>query len=68
MSEKLKPCPFCGAKAFMWKTNRHTYIQCDRFTASDTAGHLVQVSERTEKDTIEAWNMRKHEEEDNDKV
>ena len=58
MSEKLKPCPFCGAKAFMWKTNSHTYIQCDRFTASDTAGHLVQVSERTEKDAIEAWNRR----------
>jgi hypothetical protein len=58
MKIELKSCPFCGAKAFMWKTNHHTYIQCDNSSPPDTEGHFVQVSERTEEEAVKKWNRR----------
>ena len=61
MSEELKGCPFCGADAFMWRTNHHVYIQCDKFNASDNHGHMVQVSARTEEEAILKWNDRYYE-------
>ena len=30
--EDLKPCPFCGSKPFVWRTNYRTYIECPNLT------------------------------------
>lgn len=51
----LKPCPFCGAEAYMWSWNYGTAIQCSKFN-NDT--HLIQVRGKTEKEAVEQWNMR----------
>lgn len=56
--DRLKPCPFCGGRASMWKTNYHVYIQCDNFNTDDANGHLVEVSANTEEEAIRAWNGR----------
>lgn len=55
---ELKPCPFCGAKAFVWRTNHQTYIQCELFDATTHGRHLIQVSGDTDTKAIEAWNRR----------
>lgn len=55
---ELKPCPFCGAEAYMWQTNYQTYIQCGRFDATTHGRHLIQISADTEEDAIETWNRR----------
>lgn len=36
MDEKvnLKPCPFCGSKAYMWQWNGGTVIQCEKFNST----------------------------------
>ena len=52
--EDLRPCPFCGGKAYMWQTNYHTYIQCD----NNTDGHLVQISASTEAEAVRRWESR----------
>lgn len=51
----LKPCPFCGAPAHMWKTNYCVYIECKEYNAAD---HQIEVSGRTEEEAAEAWNRR----------
>ena len=59
--EKLKLCPFCGAGAFVWKTNHHVYIQCSKFNAAnDSHGHMVRVSADTYSQAAELWNERKN--------
>lgn len=58
MKVELKPCPFCGAEAYMWKTDKFTCIQCDNFSSSVIGGHLVQISERTEEEAVKKWNRR----------
>lgn len=60
--EKLKPCPFCGGKADVWRTNYHVYIQCENFCMDDRFEHLVQVSGDTEEQALEAWNRRANDE------
>ena len=56
----LKPCPFCGANAYIWSWNYGTAIQCSKFNAKS---HLVQVTGNTICETIERWNERKESEE-----
>ncbi len=51
----LKPCPFCGAPAHMWRTNYRVYVECNRYDAKD---HQVELSARTEEEAAEAWNRR----------
>lgn len=51
----LKPCPFCGAKAFIWHTYRTTYIECERFSPE----HEVMIRADTDKEAFEIWNTRK---------
>ena len=55
MEEKLKPCPFCGGEAFLWRTNHIVFIQCSNYNANS---HLVEVRAKNDKDAIEAWNRR----------
>ncbi len=52
--EQLKPCPFCGKPANMWKTNYATYIECLEYDQ----WHRVQISARTENQAISWWNLR----------
>ena len=59
MENELKKCPFCGADAFMWRTNHYVYIQCEKYNAIERSGqHLVQVSGRTEEEAVRRWNNR----------
>ena len=51
----LKPCPFCGSKPFVWRTNYRTYIECPNLTAES---HRIMMSGRSDKEAIEAWNRR----------
>lgn len=55
MSNKLKPCPFCGAEAHMWSWNYGTAIQCSKFNSHN---HVIQVSAETSAEAIERWNTR----------
>lgn len=54
----LKPCPFCGGKAYMWQTNYQTFIQCEHYDAKAHGRHLIQVSGESEESATEAWNRR----------
>ena len=56
--EELKPCPFCGGKAFMWSWNGGTRIDCENWNANDDRVHYVGVGARTKEKAIEAWNRR----------
>ena len=55
MSE-LKPCPFCGNKARVWRTNYATFVECVNYSAKS---HQVELSAVTEEEAIKAWNTRK---------
>ena len=52
---ELKPCPFCGGEAFVWRTSHRTWIECENYNV-DT--HRVAFSSTCEKEVIEAWNRR----------
>ena len=52
---ELKPCPFCGSKPFVWRTNHRTYIECPNLTADS---HRIMMSGKTDKEAIEEWNRR----------
>ena len=53
--EGLKPCPFCGAPASMWKWNGGTRIDCGRFQATK---HIVGIEGRTDDEAMRLWNTR----------
>lgn len=52
MSE-LKPCPFCGASAKLWRWNGGTRIDCSEW---DSKKHLVGVYGKTDEEAVENWN------------
>lgn len=56
--EELKPCPFCGGQANMWKWNGGVRIDCSRWRASNENTHFVGIGARTEEEAIKAWNRR----------
>lgn len=51
----LKPCPFCGAEAFMWTWTHGTAIECSNYHVDR---HRVQIEARTEREAVERWNQR----------
>ena len=51
----LKPCPFCGAEAYVWTWNYGSAIQCSKFNSNS---HLIQVEGKTKAEAIERWNTR----------
>ncbi len=54
MSEKLKPCPFCGRKAFVDDSGRYEdiiVVQCCECCSEGAIGE-------TRKEAIKAWNKR----------
>lgn len=52
---ELKPCPFCGSKPFVWRTNYRTYIECPNLT---TDSHRIMMSGKSDEEAIESWNCR----------
>lgn len=58
---ELKPCPFCGSPAHMWKWNYGVAIECSKF---DPKYHLVQMEGKNEEEVIEAWNRRANDDND----
>lgn len=52
--EKLKPCPFCGGKAYAnetdWKGWWHGWVICEKCGA--------KIEKQTKDEAIEAWNKR----------
>lgn len=69
MTDKLKPCPFCGGEAIMYTIEAHghaiatfmpdygggTFIECTECTCA--------IAEESEDTAIEAWNRRAGEQE-----
>ncbi len=66
MTDKLKPCPFCGGEVRVFFTNyinlnKKTYhLNCNRcntyFGLTENSRYVS--AETTEKELIEAWNRR----------
>ena len=52
---ELRPCPFCGAPAFVWRTSWDTYIECSKYHADH---HRVMVCAPNDKMAAELWNRR----------
>lgn len=51
MSEKLKPCPFCGCKNIrLWETTS-PWVQCEKCLSSAATGY-------TKEEAVENWNRR----------
>lgn len=57
--DNLRPCPFCGAEAFIWRTNHRTYIECKNY---NSINHLVRITSQNDERAIERWNMRESDE------
>ena len=58
---KLKPCPFCGKPAHLWRTNISTYIECSEYSPRR---HQVCIIGKTDEAAAKKWNERKGEQED----
>lgn len=57
MTDKLKPCPFCGGKAALKTMGNGYYVDCaleKEFCAVIPSTWSYQTAE----DAIEAWNAR----------
>lgn len=59
MKVELKPCPFCGAEAHLWKWNGGVRIDCSHWRSKGSDEHYVGIGARTTKEAIEKWNARK---------
>ena len=53
MSNKLKPCPFCGGDAEITKWHEGYFVECKEQRCGGTIGAY-----KTEEKAIEAWNTR----------
>ncbi len=62
MSEKLKPCPFCGSPAWV-QTGLHgeKFVQCQSQICKAALG--TDCWQATSEEAAEAWNTRYHEDE-----
>ena len=53
MSEKLKPCPFCGGEALLWEIK-----DCDCYRVFCTKCPCCMGINLEKDEAIEAWNRR----------
>ena len=51
----LLPCPFCGGRAYVWRSNHATFVECIHY---DTARHRVQFCHGKEQVAFKLWNTR----------
>lgn len=61
MSEKLKPCPFCGGEAVIhsaYGSNTNAVLYYPRCKDETCLGHNVWQNYRTKQSAIKAWNRR----------
>ena len=58
-NEELKPCPFCGGKAYAWEWNGGARIDCENWRGTDGKEHFVGIGAKTMKEAIEIWNRRR---------
>lgn len=55
MSDKLKPCPFCGNDAIVYRTyNGNYFVGCS--AASDTCIYGAVVIRATKEQAVTSWN------------
>lgn len=54
----LKPCPFCGAEAHMWKWSGGVRIDCSKWRDTFTDTHYVGIGAKTEEEAVKVWNER----------
>ncbi len=54
MSEKLKPCPFCGSEAFLINEGKFWAADCENIDC------IIRRTRYyiTEQEAVEAWNRR----------
>ena len=52
---KLKPCPFCGSSARVWRTTYHTFIECGKY---HPLNHCVQIAANPDEEAFDLWNRR----------
>lgn len=50
----LKPCPFCGGKAFLYSTSYATYIKCEKLHAKGS--ERIDVMGITRERAARKWN------------
>lgn len=53
--KKLKPCPFCGRKPKVHKTNGIFWINCPNKKCGVSSATLTKLNET---DVVEIWNRR----------
>jgi Lar family restriction alleviation protein len=66
MTDKLKPCPFCGGDAVLYNqsskyTDRNSYlVNCSNCSCRtrEFAYYEIKARRETEQKAIEAWNRR----------
>ena len=61
---ELKPCPFCGGKAHIYRTCGYSpeeiiFVGCENCEASATPKRMISFNpDDDERKAIEAWNRR----------
>jgi Lar family restriction alleviation protein len=61
MSEKLKPCPFCGGQAVLHKAERESFLMAKTIFLSQISCASCGVNTgvfKEEDNAIKAWNRR----------
>lgn len=58
VDKRLKPCPFCGAEANMWKWNGGVRIDCSLWASTNVRTHFIGIGALTEEEAVRIWNTR----------
>lgn len=55
-----KPCPFCGAPAFIWQWNGGARVDCSKWSSDAPAVnvHFVGIGAKTRDEAVKIWNTR----------
>jgi Lar family restriction alleviation protein len=60
VSEKLKPCPFCGGEAKLVWSGGFRYAECTEcgISGNDAGSFGLETGEQIDKAAAEKWNTR----------